>query len=248
MGNAHTHNDDENDPTNSTAQPLPPPSVLSGLDVAAMCKIVTQPINDEDRQLIHTMKQHITNHGGAQVILQRSVSDNEVNNSEVPVDDRKMEATSSRAPMFPMVCPGERLFDANQSITNRCTYCSGDCLWAGTGINRTEEELEKSKRKRRGRREARATKRAQEKKLPHNRYGPSGVKHIDYVREDEFVDPSMYCTGCGRFQRKSMKKCTGCDWAMFCTEDCYAEHWPAHHETCQIMKKNRRACLELQKL
>ena len=124
MGNAHTNNDDENDLTNSTAQPVPPPSVLSGLGVAAMCKIVTQPINDEDRQLIRTLKQHITNHGGPQVILQRSVSGNEVNNLEVPDDDRKMEATSSRANMFLMVCPGGRLFDANQSITNRCSYCN----------------------------------------------------------------------------------------------------------------------------
>ena len=94
MGNAHSNNDDENDPTNSTVQPLSPPSVLSGLEVAAMCKIVTQPINDEERQLIHTLKEHITNHGGTQMILQRSISGNEVNNSKVPDE---MVATGNHA-------------------------------------------------------------------------------------------------------------------------------------------------------
>ena len=218
MGNAHTNNDDENDPTNSTAQPVPPPIVLSGLDVAAICKIVTQPINDEDRQLIHILKQHVTNHGGSPAILQRSVSGNEGNNSEVPDDVSGNDGNNSEVP------------DDDRKMKATCTYCSGDCLCAGTGINKTEEEMEISKRKRRERREARAKKRAKEKKLPHVSYGPSGEKHIDYLNEDERLDPSMFCSGCCRFQRKGMKKCTGCDLAIYCTEDCYAEHWPVHQE------------------
>jgi len=70
----------------------------------------------------------------------------------------------------------------------------------------------------------------------------------DKKTEADNMEKVATCTGCGRTsQRTGMKKCTACEWALFCTEDCYGVHWPAHHETCQIMKKNRRAFLELQK-
>ena len=50
-------------------------------------------------------------------------------------------------------------------------------------------------------------------------------------REDEIV--YWNCVGCGHFQRKEMKKCPSCDWAIYCSEECFAEHWPVHQEICQ---------------
>lgn len=46
------------------------------------------------------------------------------------------------------------------------------------------------------------------------------------------------CTGCNlNFPRSGMKKCSGCEFAMFCTtEDCYAKYWPAHKEICEKTK------------
>lgn len=41
--------------------------------VAAMCKIVKQPINDEERQFIRTMTTYIAEHGGPRAILHRPV-------------------------------------------------------------------------------------------------------------------------------------------------------------------------------
>ena len=50
-------------------------------------------------------------------------------------------------------------------------------------------------------------------------------------REDEIV--YWNCVGCGHFQREEMKKCPSCDWAIYCSEECFAEHWPVHQEICQ---------------
>ena len=201
MGNAHSNNDDENDPTNSTVQPLSPPSVLSGLEVAAMCKIVTQPINDEERQLIHTLKEHITNHGGTQMILQRSISGNEVNNSKVPDDDQKMVATDNHAD--------------------------------STSINSTEDYWEISNRKRKKRRQERFTKKENERAEEREMAFITKCKESmgEKPREDEIV--YWNCVGCGLFQREEMKKCPTCDWAIYCSEECFAEHWPVHQEICQ---------------
>ena len=48
-----------------------PPMMLTGSDVAAICKLVIQPINDVERQFSHTLKAYIAEQGGSDTILQR---------------------------------------------------------------------------------------------------------------------------------------------------------------------------------
>ena len=53
------------------------------------------------------------------------------------------------------------------------------------------------------------------------------------------------CNGCKHtFLRNDMKKCDGCKFAMFCTEDCQVKSWPAHKMFCTTVKKMRSDVVE----
>ena len=57
----------------------------------------------------------------------------------------------------------------------------------------------------------------------------------DKKTEADGMEKTDKCFGCKHsFPRSDMKKCSGCKFAMFCTnEDCYEKHWPAHREYCK---------------
>ena len=48
------------------------------------------------------------------------------------------------------------------------------------------------------------------------------------------------CYGChSMFPRDGMLICSGCNYAMFCDEDCQAKNWPNHREACKMCQKSR---------
>ena len=59
-------------PTTTAAAAAAAAPRMTGLDVVALGKIVTQPINPSEIELIHTIKKYITEQGGSEAILHRA--------------------------------------------------------------------------------------------------------------------------------------------------------------------------------
>lgn len=69
----------------------------------------------------------------------------------------------------------------------------------------------------------------------------------DKKREVKGMDKTEFCVGCRiYFPRDGMMKCNGCKIAMFCTEDCFSKHSPAHREHYCNAKQELDAALREQ--
>ena len=57
--------------------------------------------------------------------------------------------------------------------------------------------------------------------------------------EADGMEKTDRCCGCLQsFPRSDLKKCSGCQFAMFCnTEGCYDEHWLEHREDCKEIQQ-----------
>ena len=58
-------------------------------------------------------------------------------------------------------------------------------------------------------------------------------KHLlNYIPEPDTEPPNICsnCTGEGEF-----KKCTGCNFARYCSKKCHAADWPSHRDLCKAM-------------
>ena len=55
----------------------------------------------------------------------------------------------------------------------------------------------------------------------------------DMKREAESMKKTEICGGCNRsVPRKGMLKCSGCNYLMYCNEECQNKHWPEHKHDC----------------
>ena len=72
-------------------------------------------------------------------------------------------------------------------------------------------------------------------------------------KEAQGMDKQERCTGCYNiFPKEDMTVCSGCNYAVFCSDDCYEKYWPAHKEICEgfqkanaTMRKKQAALREL---
>ena len=69
--NNNNNNNTDEEKVTTTLVTTEQPMILSGSDVAAICKLMTHPINDEERQFICRMKTYLAEQGGSDAILQR---------------------------------------------------------------------------------------------------------------------------------------------------------------------------------
>jgi len=59
----------------------------------------------------------------------------------------------------------------------------------------------------------------------------------DKKTEADGMEKTEFCYGCHTIvPREGMLKCSGCNFAMFCTDGCYDKHWPKHREVCKKFK------------
>ena len=60
----------------------------------------------------------------------------------------------------------------------------------------------------------------------------------DKKMEADGMEKLEKCTGCQHsFPRADMTKCSGCEYALNCTQDCQTKYWPTHKGICEPFQK-----------
>ena len=83
----NSNNDDDDNHNSNEGGKKENPIIATGLDVAAICQIVTQPSNSKEHELVHSLLSYIQDTGGPNGILQRERKRKSINSGSASEDD-----------------------------------------------------------------------------------------------------------------------------------------------------------------
>lgn len=75
---------------------------------------------------------------------------------------------------------------------------------------------------------------------------PDNVELCRLLAAESERPPGNVCYHCGVHEKeKQLRTCSGCCFALFCSQGCVVAGWPAHMEECRRMKAERKALIEM---